>query len=550
MRAADALAACLEAWGFEVGFGVPGESYLALLDALHDRTAPRFVACRQEGGAAMAAEAHARMTGRPGLVLVTRGPGLTNASAGIHVARQGSTPLIVLVGMPARETERREAFQELDLESFGRVVAKDAVVIRDAARLPEQLSKAVQAAVSGRPGPVLVGLPEDMLADKTGRIPSRLLTLPEVPRAVPEGDALARAAQLLSAAERPFVIAGGAGWRAEASEALARFAATFGAPVGGAWRRQDVLDNESEFYAGHVGLGIDPTLAERVRAADVLVVAGARLGENTTSGYTLLTPPVAGPRLIHIHPDPIELGAVYRPDVALAGDPAATLNALCSHDVGDASSRELWRTEARQGFEAFRAPVADPGELQLSEAVAHVSATVPPETAITNGAGNYAIWVQRFFTYRRFGQQLGPQSGSMGYGIPAAIGAAFARPATPVVAFAGDGCALMTIQELATIAEHRLPVTVIVVDNARYGTIRMHQERDFPGRVSGTEIASPDFAGVARGFGLEARTVRTTAEFRKAFDAAFASGAPNLLHLLPDRRAIRPGVALAEESAH
>ena len=540
MRAATIAASLLNAWGFDTAFGVPGESYLALLDALHDLDAPRFVACRQEGGAAMAAEAHARATGRPGLAMVTRGPGLTNASAGIHVARQGSTPMLVLIGMPARDTERREAFQEMDIETFGRTVGKDALIVRDARRMAEHLSHALHLAISGRPGPVLVGLPEDMLEEDGGDLPGGLLKAPAAPRAVPDAQALDQAAALLAQAERPFVIAGGAGWRADTTASLKRFAETHGLPVGAAWRRQDVLDNKHASYAGHVGLGINPALAEAIRSADLLIAAGPRLGENTTSGYTLLASPAIGQKLIHIHLDPNELGAVFRPDVALAGDIGRTLDALS----GDTGAPDAWRETCRAAYLDHIQPVADAGSLQMSEIMAHLSATVPADTAITNGAGNYAIWVQRFFQYRRFGQQLGPQSGSMGYGIPAAIGAGFAAPGARAIAFAGDGCALMTIQELATIAEHDLPIVVIVVDNGRYGTIRMHQERDYPGRTVGTNIQSPDFAAIARGFGLTAETIETTDAFRPAFDTAFASGKPHLLHLKLDPRVVTPGTSL------
>ncbi len=544
MRAANIIARLLESWGCLTAFGVPGESYLALLDALHDINGFRFVVCRQEGGATMAAEAYARATGKPGLVMVTRGPGLTNASAGIHVAQQGSTPLVVLIGMPARETERREAFQELDIHALGQVIGKDALIIRDPHRMGEQLSHAFHLSISGRPGPVLVGLPEDVLSEVIDEPPKTLLSPPVQPCAIPPPKLLARAAEIIARAKRPFVVAGGAGWTSEATMSLERFAKRFVIPVGAAWRRQDVLDNTNPYYAGHMGLGINPKLAERICSADVIFAVGARLGEATTSGYTIFTPPTIGPILIHLHPDANELGAVFRPSLGLVGDPAETLDTLADTDPGDIEDRVAWLRNARADYEEFTFPIHDIGDLQLAQAVAHVSNTVPPETTITNGAGNYAIWLHRFFRYRRFGQQLGPQSGSMGYGIPAAIGAAFAKPEAMVVAFAGDGCALMTIQELATIAEHQLPIVVIVIDNARFGTIRMHQERDYPGRTIGTEVTSPDFANVARGFGLAATTVHTTKEFVTAFDEVIGSGVPHLLHLLPDRCAISPGKTL------
>ena len=546
MRVADVITHLLKSWGLLTAFGVPGESYLALLDSLHDIQGFRFIACRQEGGAAMAAEAYSRVTGKPGLVMVTRGPGLTNASAGIHVAQQGSTPLVVLIGMPARETERREAFQELDVQALGQAIGKAALIIRDPHRIGEQLSHAFHLAISGRPGPVLVGLPEDLLTEEVVGPPKNLIPSPIRPSSIPTQELLAKASKMIASAKRPFVIAGGAGWTSDTTRALERFVSRFGIPVGAAWRRQDVIDNTHFCYAGHIGLGINPKLAERVRSADVILLAGARLGEATTSGYTLFSPPTIEPKLIHLHPDANELGAVFRPSLALAGDPAATLHALADTDPGDVAARGSWQSNARDDYEKFTFPIKDLGDLQLSQAVAHVSETVTPETIITNGAGNYAIWLHRFFTYRLFGQQLGPQSGSMGYGIPAAIGASFASPKTMVVAFAGDGCALMTIQELATIAEHRLPIVVIVVDNGRFGTIRMHQERDYPGRTIGTEVTSPDFANVARGFGLSASTVRTTKEFVNVFNKVFGSSDPHLLHLLPDPRAISPGETISD----
>ena len=363
MRVADIIARLLESWGFHTAFGVPGESYLALLDALHDIHGFRFIACRQEGGAAMAAEAHARVTGKPGLVMVTRGPGLTNASAGIHVAQQGSTPLVVLIGMPARETDRRQAFQELDVQAMGQVIGKDALIIRDPHRIGEQLSHAFHLAISGRQGPVLVGLPEDVLAEEVDDLPQVLLSSPIRPCAIPTPKLLERAAEIIARAKRPFVIAGGAGWTPEASKSLERFATHFGIPVSAAWRRQDVLDNTNLSYVGHMGLGVNLKLAERVRSADVIFVVGARLGEASTSGYTIFTPPTIQPVLIHLHPDANELGAVFRPNLALAGDPAETLYALANANPGDVASRSVWKSDARKEYEEFTLPIQDVGDL-------------------------------------------------------------------------------------------------------------------------------------------------------------------------------------------
>ncbi|MEM7695166.1 MAG: thiamine pyrophosphate-dependent enzyme [Pseudomonadota bacterium] len=541
-RAADVLVDCLEAFGVTATFGVPGESYLAVLDTLYDRALP-FIICRQEGGATMAAEAHARVTGGLGVAMVTRGPGLTNASAGLHVAFQTSTPLLLLVGMPALATEGREAFQEMDVVGFSRAVAKDAVVIRDAARMAEQLTAAARTALTGRPGPVVLGLPEDML---TAPAPPFAMGRPALPRSAPAPSDVAAAAATIAAAERPLIIAGGAGWSADASRALAVFVAKTGAPVAAAWRRQDTFDNADPAYAGHLGLGADPSLKAMVEGADCLIVAAARLGENTTQGYTLIAPPSPKVPLIHIHPDPAELGAVHAPAHPLAGDPALALAALCEHNLGNAGARKTWQAKGRAAYTAFSEPPQDVGPVQMGQIVRHISRTVPAGTRMANGAGNYAIWLHRFFTYRTFGQQLAPTSGSMGYGLPAAIGAAVADPKTPVVAFAGDGCALMTIQELATLAERAAPVIVIVVDNGRYGTIAMHQQRDFPGRAVGTAMKSPDFAAVARGFGIAAETVRETSAFAGIFDRMLAAQAPGLIHIVADPRAIRPGVTAQE----
>jgi len=547
MRVADRIVEIFLKHGIDTAFGVPGESYLDVLDAIAGNSAFRFVVCRQEGGAAMAAEAYGKVTGRPGLCMVTRGPGATNAASGVHVAFQDSTPMILLVGQARRGHLGREGFQEVDLAAFFRPLAKWTVEIRDAARTAEIFSRAILVAQSGRPGPVVVSLPEDLLGepcDAVSALPPAIVST-----AAPTPQALDAFGLLLRASQRPLIIGGGAGWTAEASRRLAAFATAQKIPVAAAFRRQDILDNEHPLYVGHLALGTDHNLAAAVRKADLLIALGARLGEATTGGYALLEPPLPKAPLIHVHPDPDEIGTVFRPTLGIAAGVEPTLAALEGLATTGAEARSAWAVRAREHYLAFRRPVTDRTPVQLSQVVDHLSRTLPAGTIVTNGAGNYAIWLHRFFAYRQFRTQIAPTSGSMGYGLPAAVAAAIAHPERRVVCFAGDGCFMMTCQELATAAANRLRILVIIVNNNAYGTIRMHQERDFPNRVSGTSLVNPDFVAFARSFGIAAARVTETTEFATAAEAMLALDGPALIEIPMAIEAIRPGASLTAMAA-
>ena len=528
-------------------FGVPGESYLPILDALHDvgdRLA--FVTCRQEGGAAYMAEAYGKLTGRPGIALVTRGPGASNAAIGIHTAAQDSTPLVVLVGQVDADAVDREAFQEIDYRRMYGGVAKWAAQVDRAARIPEYVSRAFLTAMSGRPGPVVLALPEDVLAARAVAV--------DLPRALPIEAAPARrdlqaAHQLLSNAARPLVLVGGSRWDADACDALDTFATRNGLAVACGFRRQDLFDNRHPGYAGDVGIAVNPGLATRVREADVLLVIGERLGEMTTSGYSLVAAPLPSQALIHVHPGTEELGRVYRPAVAIAATPGAFLDALAALPALPA---ERWRAEtaaAHSDYEAWREPRPVPGDVDLWRIVRGLDERLPDDAVLANGAGNYTTWLHRVFRYRRPGTQLAPYSGAMGYAVPAAIAAKLLHPGRVVVSWNGDGCFLMNGQELATAVQYRANVVFVVIDNGMYGTIRMHQERRYPGRVVGSGLVNPDFAALARAFGAHGETVRRTEEFGPAFDRALLARRPALLHVLLDPQAITMTATLDAISA-
>jgi acetolactate synthase-1/2/3 large subunit len=521
-------------------FGVPGESYLAVLDALHDvADRLRFIVCRQEGGAAYMAEAFGKLTGRPGLAFVTRGPGASNATIGIHTAKQDSSPLIVFVGQAATDTLDRESFQEIDYRRMYAPVAKWAAQIDRVERIPEYIAHAYRLAMSGRPGPVVLALPEDVL---TARADAADAPYVEAVAAAPSPADLASVQALLRDAERPFVIVGGSRWDDAGRRALARFAAASGIPIGTSFRHQDLLDNRDPQYAGDVGIGIDPKLAARVRDADVLLVIGERLGETTTSGYTLLDVPSPKQALVHVHPDASELGRVYQPRVAIAATPGAFLDAI---DTTSLVGR--WRelsARAHPDYEAWRAPRPVPGAVDLWRIVQWLDERLPRDAVLTNGAGNHATWVHRIFHYGGARRQLAPYSGSMGYGVPSAITAKLLHPERVVVSWNGDGCYLMNGQELATAIQYDIRVVFVVLDNGMYGTIRMHQEREYPGRVSGTRLVNPDFAALARAYGAHGETVETTAEFAPAFERALASGRPSVIHVKVDPQALTMNASL------
>jgi acetolactate synthase-1/2/3 large subunit len=530
--------------GIATVFGVPGESYLAVLDGFYEhRERIRFVACRQEGGAAFMAEAQGKLSGRPGICFVTRGPGATNASIGVHTAFQDSTPMVLFVGQVAGEQRDREAFQELDYrQMFGPGtlgLAKWVAEVHDPERLPEYIARAFHTALQGRPGPVVLALPEDMLS-----MPTRAPVLPRIEPALawPAPGALREVRSLLLAAQRPLVIVGGQGWDAAACSAMQRFAEGWNLPVGCAFRFQDLFDNQHPNYAGDVGIGINPRLAQRIAEADLLIAVGPRLGEMTTGGYALVQAPRPAQKLIHIHAGAEELGRVYAADLLLQSAMACAGKALETLAPPPAIAWTGWTAQARADFEANQQ--ARPVEpLDMAAVVKTIQRLAPADSVLTNGAGNFSGWLHRYYRYpglQHGGRtQLAPTSGAMGYGFPAALAASLLYPHRTVINLAGDGDFLMTGQELATATAHgagRGPgaLVVIVVDNASYGTIRMHQEREFPGRVSGSALSNPDFAALARAYGWLASRVDRTTEFEPALAAALQAKTPTLIHLKLD----------------
>ncbi|QFU15256.1 thiamine pyrophosphate-binding protein [Microvirga thermotolerans] len=525
-------------------FCVPGESYLAALDALHDADIAVTV-CRQEGGAAMMAEAYGKLTGRPGICFVTRGPGATNASPGLHIARQDSTPMILFVGQIERGMREREAFQELDYRAAFGAMVKWATEIDDPARFPEIVSRAFHVATSGRPGPVVIALPEDVLTETAAVADAPRYTVIE---SHPAPDQMAQLAALLEEAERPMALVGGSRWSKEAVDGFARFAADFRLPVACTFRRQMLFPADHPSYAGDLGLGVNPKLLERIRDADLILLVGGRLSEIPSQSYTLLDIPAPRQKLVHIHPDPSELGRVYSPHLAINASPKAFVSALTGLKA-PASIRWSEGTEAAHAaYLSWSDPskIRHPGSLQMGEVMAHLREALPADTIFCNGAGNFATWVHRFWPFRHYGTQLAPTSGSMGYGVPAAVGAKRVQPGSPVVVFAGDGDFLMNGQEFATAVQYDLPILVILVDNGMYGTIRMHQEREYPGRVSATMLKNPDFAAYAKAFGGYGERVETTEEFGPALQRALTSSKPAILHCILDPEAITPAMSLSQ----
>lgn len=535
--AGHALVEALVAQGVDTVFGVPGESYLAVLDGFHEHHDKiRFIACRQEGGASFMAEAQGKLTGRPGVCFVTRGPGATNASIGLHTAFQDSTPMVLFIGQVASDQRDREAFQEVDYRQMlgpGTLgFAKWVGEVHDPDRLPEYVSRAFHTAMQGRPGPVVLSLPEDMLTQMTS---APVLPRAEPAHAWPAPGALREVRSMLLAAQRPFVIVGGSGWDAAACDALERFAENWQLPVGCAFRFQDTLDNRHPNYAGDVGIAINPKLAKRIGEADLVIAVGARLGEMTTGGYTLIEAPRPKQKLIHIHAGPEELGRVYAADLLVQSSMACAAKALESLTAPTQLPWTEWTQQAHADYEANH--VAQPVEpLDLAVVIKTIQRLAPEDSVYTNGAGNYAGWLHRYCRYvglKHHGKtQLAPTSGAMGYGVPAAVAASLLFPQRTAINIAGDGDFLMTGQELATATQYGATRLIsVVVDNGTYGTIRMHQEREYPARVSGTDLFNPDFAALARAYGWDADTVVRTEQFEPAFKAALDSGKPTLLHL-------------------
>ena len=542
------LVDALHIHGVDTAFGVPGESYLDVLDALHDSDI-RFIINRQEGGAAFMAEAYGKMTGKPGICFVTRGPGATNASIGVHTAFQDSTPMILFIGQVGQDFMDREAFQEIDYRRMFGQMAKWVTQIDRADRIPEYIARAFQVATSGRPGPVVLALPEDMLITEAAVADTRRYSPVQAAPSAAQIDSL-RA--MLAAARRPLVLLGGATWNAQACADLQAFAENNSLPVGCTFRFQDLLDNAHPNYIGDVGIGINPKLAARVRDADLLIAIGPRLGEMTTSGYSLLASPVPKQRLVHFHTDAEELGSVYQADLMINSGMPQACAMLAAMAPVDAPAWKHTVAEARAELLAYQVqpPIFHEGQapLDLWQVVQDLMAAAPHDTIITNGAGNYASWAHRFYRYGGMRTQLAPTNGAMGYGVPAGIAAKIIDPARTVVTFAGDGEYLMNGQELATAVQYKAGVIIIVFNNNMFGTIRMHQERDYPGRVSGTTLHNPDFAALAVAFGAHGEVVNTTAEFAPALARALehtrSQSLPAVIELRYDGNLITPNATL------
>jgi acetolactate synthase-1/2/3 large subunit len=532
------LVDALKIHGVDTTYCVPGESFLDVLDALYtEKDAIRLIVCRQEGGAAYMAEAHAKLTGEPGICFVTRGPGASNASIGIHTARQDSTPLIVFVGQVARDTLGREAWQEIDYRHMFGHIAKWVDQIDDARRIPEFVSRAFHIATSGRPGPVVLALPEDMLVDQ--------VSVQDSPRyrrfeTHPAQDAMAQMRTMVAQAKQPLVVLGGGAWTRQASEDITRFAEKFNLPVACAFRRQDLIDNCHPNYIGEAGLGMDPRLAARITASDLVIAVGPRLGETSTNGYSLFAIPKPVQQLVHVHRDPGELGRVYCADLMInAGMEEFARAASALEPVASEPWRD-WTAGAREDYLNNLKHAPMPGPVDMGEVMQHLRQTLPADSIIVNGAGNYTLWVQRFYQYRGLRTQLAPTSGTMGYEVPAAVAAKLVHPERTVVCFAGDGCFLMNGQELATARQHNLNIVFIVVNNGMYGSIRMHQERHYPGRVHGSDLFNPDFVTLAKAYGAHGELVEKTADFAAAFERAQRHTGPALLELRVDPNAITP----------
>jgi acetolactate synthase-1/2/3 large subunit len=533
---AQALVDQLVGHGVDTAFCIPGESYLGVLDALHD--APiRLVVARHEAGAANMAEAYGKLSGQPGICFVTRAPGATHAAVGVYTAFQDSTPLLLFVGQVPLAHRGREAFQELDYERMFGGIAKWVVEVQNADEVPDVVARAFGTATSGRHGPVVIALPEDVLADATDA--ADVIAARSAQEPSPDG--VARVHELIERAQRPLVVVGGGGWSEGTALALQEWAEQSQVPVMASFRRQDYLDNASPSYAGALTLGHPPAFAERVRGADLLIALGTRLGEIATRGYTTLTPPRTPQPLVHVHPDPSELGRVFVADVPIvagAGELVAALRPV------DGTRRAGWTAAAHADFVASLQHERGPGTLDLGDVIAHLRERLPDDAIITNGAGNFSVWVHRFYLFRRYRTQLAPCSGAMGYGVPAAIAAKIVHPDRVVVCIAGDGDFLMSGQELAAAVQERAAIVVLLVNNGMYGTIRMHQERQFPGRVVGTDLVNPDFAALATAHGAHAELVERSDDFAPAFERALAAGRPALLELRVDPAALTPTLRL------
>ena len=531
----------LELNGADLAFCLPGESYLPVLDALYDSPI-RLITCRHEQGAANAAEAYGKLTGRPGLCLVTRGPGATQAAVGVHTAKQDSSPMILLVGQVPRAFRGREAWQELDYAEVFGGIAKAAWEVDSTERIPEHMAEAYSVALTGRPGPVVLALPEDVLAEQADVADG---TRVELERVAPSGADIERLRDLLAGAERPLVVVGEGGWTAETSRDVQAFCEANALPVACAFRCQDFVDNRSPSYVGVLGVAMDEAIAGRLRDADLVLAIGGRLGEVPTRRYTLLEPPDPRQTLVHVHPDAGELGRVYEPDLAIVATLTEFASALCALDPVEPRWRE-WTSAARADYEENLRNEPMEGDVDLGEIMAFLRTRLPGDAVQTCGAGNFTVWAHRFAEFTQFGTQACPRSGSMGYGLPAAVAAQLIHPERVVVCFTGDGDFVMSSPELATAVQYDLPIVVLLVNNGMYATIRMHQERQFPGRVVGTDLENPDFPALAHAYGAHGERVERTEDFEAAFDRALASGRPSVLELPVDPERISPRVRLSE----
>lgn len=530
--------------GIDRVFCVPGESYLAVLDALYDASNQiQVTVCRQEGGAANMAEAYGKLTGKPGVVLVTRGPGATNASIGVHTGFQDSTPMIVLIGQVARDQVDREAFQEVDYRRMFGQMAKWVTEIQEPSRVPEYMSRAFQTAQAGRPGPVVLALPEDMLTEQSDAPDTRPVKIAKPGVSTTD---IAAFRERLKVAKRPLIMVGGGGWTPEATTALTRFAEANSIPVACAFRRQDTFDNTHPLYAGHVGIGCDPALVARVQSADPLIVIGPRLGEMTTGGYEMLKPPYADVPIVHVHPSGEELNRVYAADLPIHADVTEFLQTCAEMESLDSSA---WAEDAKLAhgeYLKFTDPEPVDTSVDMGQVMETIRSVVPNDTIICNGAGNYSIWVHRYYRYQKPGTQLAPTSGAMGYGVPAAVAAKLKHPERVVISFAGDGCFQMNGQEIGTAAQYGANVIFIVVNNSMYGTIRMHQERRYKNRVVATDLKNPNFAALCEAYGGKGFVVTKTEEFADAFDQALNSDCPTLIELRVDPEIVAPGKRMNE----
>ncbi|QAY88559.1 thiamine pyrophosphate-binding protein [Pseudomonas sp. ACM7] len=538
------LVDALRIHGVKRAFCVPGESYLAVLDALHDvQEEIDLVVCRQEGGAAYMAEAYGKLTGEPGICFVTRGPGATNASVGVHTAFQDSSPMILFIGQVARDQQYREAFQEVDFRQMFGPLAKWVVQIDDTRRIPELISQAFHRAVNGRPGPVVVALPEDMLTEMAevsdaGPFKRVLMT--------PAAEQMAAMQQLLERSERPLMVLGGSGWDTESVHDIRGFAEQQNIPVATSFRCQDLFDNRHPNYVGDLGFAASAQLSSAVKNADLLLVVGSRMGEVSTGGYAALDIPVPKQTLIHIHQGIEELGRVYQPALAINSSMSTFAKSAAKLPAVPSQIKSEWTRTLNKNYCENLQHSPSPGDVQMAEIIEWLNRSLPDDAILTNGAGNYAVWLQRFYQFRQYRTQLGPTNGSMGYGVPAAVAAKLTCPDRVVVSFSGDGCFLMNGQEIATAAQYGAHVIFVVINNGMYGTIRMHQERNYPGRVSGTELHNPDFAALAQAYGLHGEVVTATSEFAPAFERCLGMSRPSLIEVRVDPEALTPRLSLTQ----